>query len=791
MNEPAARPGRWWKYLLIATGIVLVAVLAALWYSTTNSFQGYVRRRMVEEVERITGGRAEIGSFHVVPFHLQVEVRNITVRGKEAPTEAPLAHADSLVAQLKIVSFLRTEFGFRSLSLERPVIHIVIGPDGTTTNIPAFQFAQPASENNAVEQLFALSIDHLSVHNGELLWADQKIPLDFSVQSTNVDLVYSFLHGRYESHLALGKVDTRFEEFRPFSWMTTADFTLAPTFADIKSLRWNSGRSSAQLNGRISDFRQPRLDGSYDAHVDMEEAGAIAREADLHAGIAEFKGNGHWSLSEFATSGSAVLRGLEWQDNQFVVKKIEASTDYQVTDQQIKLWKLQGKLLGGSFSGDAQVENWLHNIPPASSNRGRKEDFPVISAAKPALKKGEKPKLPGVQSGVVHLRVRDVSVGEVAAALDVRAHPLGRFHPAGAAAGNVEALWRGAPRNTEVGFGFDVNPPTHPGARELPMTAHLQGKYRVAADSLELTQFNLTTPASKIVASGTLAASSALHFSISTSNLEEWRPLVAALGGPTNVPFRVNGNATFNGVAGGTFSSPTLGGTLVADDFEFTVPATSQTPEKPVHWDSFAANIQFSSHELSLRGGSLRRGDTSADFEVNAVLQKGRFTENSPYTAQVNLHNVDVASTAALAGFDYPVSGTADVSLQIAGTRALPHVQGHIRAANASAYGEAIEKFDADLQVGSSETTLSNIRSHPPGCCCHRKRCVCAFDARLPPRSGGKKFRSGAGPPDSSGRIASGRSRRLYADRIWDAGCACDRCRGSRPRLGARSGTRR
>ena len=72
--------------------------------------------RMVAEVERITGGRAEIGSFHVVPFHMQVEVRNITVHGKEAPTDVPLAHADSLVAQLKVISFLRTEFGFYSVS---------------------------------------------------------------------------------------------------------------------------------------------------------------------------------------------------------------------------------------------------------------------------------------------------------------------------------------------------------------------------------------------------------------------------------------------------------------------------------------------------------------------------------------------------------------------------------------------------------------------------------------------------------------------------------------------------
>ena len=115
---------------------VLVLLLAGLWYIHTDSFQAYVRRRMIAEVERITGGRAEIGSFHVVPFHMQVEVRDITVHGTESPTDLPLVRADHLIAQLKVISFLRAEFGFHVLDLDHPVVHIAIAPDGTT-NVPA------------------------------------------------------------------------------------------------------------------------------------------------------------------------------------------------------------------------------------------------------------------------------------------------------------------------------------------------------------------------------------------------------------------------------------------------------------------------------------------------------------------------------------------------------------------------------------------------------------------------------------------------------------------------------
>lgn len=706
--EPAARPRRWWKYLLILAGVIVLFVSAAIWYTTTNSFQRYVRRRVVREIERITGGRAEVGSFHIVPFHMQVEIRNVTVHGKEAPWDTPLAHADSLLAQVKVISFLRTEFGFHDVVLDHPVVHIAIGPDGTTTNVPGLRVQTPVPVDTRVQQLFALSIDHLSVLKGELLWGDQKIPLDFSVRGTDLQMDYSYLRGRYESRLRIGKVDTAYDGYRPFSWSTSVDFSLGPTFVDIQALDWTSGHSVLKANGRVSDFRNPRFDGDYNAQLDLADAAAIARRNDLRRGLAEFKGRGHWTLQEFATSGTMAMRDLGWQDDQLAVKGANFSSDYSLTDQELKLSKLQGKFLGGNVSGDADVENWLYSTPLLATAKNRREDVAIISATRPP--KASDKKLPGVQSGIVHLRLRDVSLAEAAAALDVRKHPMGRFHPAGLATGNVEATWKGSPKNADIAFSVSAVPPVRTAARELAMTADMQGKYHAVTDSLELSKFNLSTPASKVQGSGTLATPSTLHVSISTSNLEEWRPLVTALGGPTNLPFRVDGDASFSGVVGGTFSSPTLAGTLVAEDFEFTVPATSRTPEKPVHWDSLAASIQFSNRDLLLRGGSLRRGDTSADFEVSASLQKGQFTESSPYTARVNLHNVDVASTAALADFDYPVTGTADVSLQISGTRAHPQVQGHIHATNASAYDEPIERFDADLHIRRSETTLDNIQ---------------------------------------------------------------------------------
>lgn len=717
MRTPASSRRRWWKYLLALAGAVLLALLSGTWYVNTNSFQAYVRLRLVAEVERITGGHAEIGSFHVVPLHMQVEIRDITVHGSEVASEIPLAHADHLIAQVKVISLLKTQFGFHSLTLEHPVVHIAVAPDGTT-NIPVIKALENVSEQKSLEQLFALSIDHLSVQGGELIWSDRAIPLDFTADDAGLKMDYSYLHRRYESHFRVGKVDTAFADCRPFSWMAAMKFSLTPSSAEIESLKWSSGRSNLTASGHIRNFRNPRFDGSYEAHVDLQQAAVISRRRDLSGGVADFKGSGNWSPDQFSSSGSLAVRDVLWQNDQLGVKRASATADYGITDQQIKFSKIQGKLLGGIFTGDAQIENWLHSIPYSPERQSsigdfgpqkRSSEMPVIEAKRPSVHNAGKEKLPGVQSGVVHLRVRDISVAEITAALNRPAHPLGRFRPAGTAAGSVDALWKGSPGNSDISFAVDVAQPEIALDKELPVTARVEGTYGIAADELQLSQFRVVTPASKIQASGTISRSTTLQLSLATSDLEEWRPLLGVLGAPTNLPFRVDGNAAFNGVVGGSFLSPTLAGTLVADDFEFTVPSTSYTPQKEVHWDSLAASIQVSSHSLTMRGGSLHRGQTSADFEIAASLQNAQFAPSSPYTARVNLHNVDVASTAALAGFDQPVAGTADVSLQIAGTRANPRVQGHIRAARAAAYGESIEAFDADLHIADGETELSNI----------------------------------------------------------------------------------
>ncbi|HXP16455.1 MAG TPA: hypothetical protein VN868_05100, partial [Terriglobales bacterium] len=73
MKEAGEKPGRRgvWKFLLWVVLAGLTGLAGLGWYSTTESFRTLVRQRLIATLERITGGRVELASFHVVPFHFQ------------------------------------------------------------------------------------------------------------------------------------------------------------------------------------------------------------------------------------------------------------------------------------------------------------------------------------------------------------------------------------------------------------------------------------------------------------------------------------------------------------------------------------------------------------------------------------------------------------------------------------------------------------------------------------------------------------------------------------------------
>ncbi|MFY9908795.1 MAG: translocation/assembly module TamB domain-containing protein [Candidatus Sulfotelmatobacter sp.] len=707
MTEPSTKPTayHWWKYALLGASLAFVAMLGFLLYLTTDSFQSLVRRRLVEEIERITGGRAQIASIHTVPFRLQVEVRDITVRGRESQTAPPLAHADAITARFKISSLLRSELAFDQVVLDHPIVNVIFYSDGST-NFPSR--AANIAGQNPIEKLFALSIDHFELRRGQILWDNQSIPLDFTARDTSLQMDYSFLGRRYDGRLLLGQVDTKLLNCKQFAWMTAMQFTLSSESALISSLTWNSGHSHFSATGRVADFRHPHLQGPYEAHVDLVEVAAIARRRDLRAGLLDLKGHADWSLDHFSTSGLLGLDNLSFQDDQVSFSKASFTTGYSVTDQQLSFSKLQGKIFGGSFDGEAEINQWLAPAQHLSAAARRVLMTPTISAVPSSKAAGSKSK-PAFQVASVRIHLRDLSAEQVAAALNTPAHPFSNFHPAALASGTFETRWQGTPHDAEIQFDADLNPFPEAARGQVAIAAHAQGVYHAATDSLDLPRFTMATAASRLQASGTLSASSTVHLSVSTSQLADWLPLLSIVRGPELFPVSLNGSATFNGSMTGSLSQPRIFGSLSAENFVIAFPPTSRTRAVQMRWDSLSASMQLSFDSIALHSGRVMRDGTSGEFDGSASLEHGHVTGDSTFTLRANLHNVDLGTVQTLAGFNSPLSGKSDVNLRAGGTFSNPHADGQLHLTGGSAYGETIRQFDSSFHVDLNQIAFSDM----------------------------------------------------------------------------------
>src|SRR5512133_3704459 len=133
-NNPAPRRRR--RVLPMFFGAVLLGLaIAAAWFFTSPVFNELVRSRIVSELERATGGRASVGSVQWNLSKLDFEARDITLHGKEQSEAVPLLHVERIYLAGEVVSFFRQEIRLNNLEVERPTIHVITYPDGST-NLP-------------------------------------------------------------------------------------------------------------------------------------------------------------------------------------------------------------------------------------------------------------------------------------------------------------------------------------------------------------------------------------------------------------------------------------------------------------------------------------------------------------------------------------------------------------------------------------------------------------------------------------------------------------------------------
>ena len=702
MTSASTNPRRKWLYVAAVAGLFLIAAsFAAVWYLSSPSFNTWLRARVISTLEQATGGRVELGELNWKLSGLSIEARDLTIHGLESANDQPYVHVDRAFLQAKIMSVFRRQIGLRSFELDQPAVHIIVYPDGST-NQPAPKLAR--SNGATLQKIVDLQSDSAIVKDGRFVLNAHPVPVDFDASDVAVSLGYTPSTKSYDGTIHAGRIVTKLSGLRPIAAIADAEFTVSASSAQLKSLQVSSGGSRFEVSGSLHDFAQPAVAFTYRGALRLADVGAILRKAQLRGGLLKIDGNGAYEASSYHSSGKIAADGVEWKEPSFRIRKASVGADFNLDRDRLEIPRLSIRALGGVATGSAEVVDWLS----PTGNRA------AASSAK--------------QRGAVHLRVAGMSLSAIATAASKKSLPLDRLKLAGITGGTISTSWTGPIDNAVTQLALAVSAPASAGADELPTTADLSGVYTARSQTLQISKLNVTTPATRIQASGMLGGrTSSLDVTASTANLGEWKPFFAAEGKPSQWPIDVRGQAAFNGSASGKLSAPSIAGHLRVADFDsilapFSTGSGTQLPSAPssapqpstarrMHWDSFTANLRYSPAALSLKQAVLRRGRAQVNFDFSADLDRGRFTDQSQFTAAVNIRNGDLADLQTLAGYDYPVTGTVQLSANVSGTQADPHGGGDLQITNAVVYGQSVSRLSSKISFAKGQLQLTDVQA--------------------------------------------------------------------------------
>ncbi len=684
--------------LPLAIGLVLLGLFTVgAWYLRSDHFREYVRARLMTALNEATGGKAQIGSLQWNLSKLEFELHDITVRGNEPAGEAPFAHIDRLLVRAKIISLFSSEIGLRYIEADRPQVHLITYPDGST-NLPRPKRVRVAT--NPIDQLFSLAVEQAVISEGMIVWNDHPMPLDFSTNDLTATMAYDAAADRYDGRLQFGKLEAKYKTFRPLAANSEVDFSIFRTKFQLKAFRLSSGKTNVEASGELVDFHDPKVKLTYNALVDLAQAGAIMRNPQLQGGLATLNGRGTWTPADFDTAGQITLRQVAVQLDQIRVQGIDAGGDFSLDKRRLDLMHLVAHALGGEMKGDARIVNW--SSPPQARELA-------------------------AQKGTAHLEVKGVQLATVARELTSRALPVDKAGVVGALHGTVDVDWTGSAANAVAVVKGEVAPPAQPTTNQVPLTARVNATYFGGRKVLEVAQFNAATRATRLSAAGSIGTSNAnVRVALTSTNLGEFTPAMVAYGGPAKVPVELGGAATFNGTVSGAVSAPTISGRLQATDFVtvFKVPqsassglqsvaakpATSATmTERRIHWDSLTADLLYSRDRVAASNGVLQRGKSQVAFSVDAAAHNGKVLQTTPLNARVNIRNADVADIQAMAGYNYPFTGTLNLNVNATGTMADPRGSGQLSLTNGTAYDEQLKSLSANIRIANHNVELSNI----------------------------------------------------------------------------------
>lgn len=629
---------RWLTRGLLALVLLVAAGSAVLyWYLGTDAFRERLRQTIVSEVQRVSGGRAELERAEFQFPGMKATLKGFTLHGKEPAGEPPLFEARQIDVEVRVISWFRQVADVQSVVLTGPRIRIVSDERGNT-NLPEPQEAQRSGKRDFIDTLLDIRAQRFEIVDGEITINDDRVPLDLKTNQLALTLRYDRRGPKYAGRLRATAMDVKALRLNSLTVDLEADTELEHGKVNISAAKLRTGTSEADIAGFAYDLMRPSANFNLRARIAMPDVAKMVKLPMDPVGMATFNGKVALGLQDafrYTLEGSLDAAGLSYAYERLAIRNAKARGDVVLSNDGLKVANLRVDALDGTFEGTLETPKFQTyelqgKIRNLATNRLQLLDEPLPFAA--------------IANGTVGAR------GKLTARVTV-----------------------------DAGTANLTLSPTGVGR---PLNGMLHLLYREG--TVEATNSYLSTPDSEVTFHGAL--NSNLRVGARTANLADVQPFLS-----TPLPFGLRqGFVSFDGTVAGPLDDPRVAGRVQAANVEYQ----GQLVERA------AAEVAVSRSQLRARNIAIQEQLMLLTGSGSVVLKDWRADENSPIEAAVEWKGAKIETLLRHLRLSNPAGATGSVSASanVHGTVAAPRGEAKLRAVNIVAYQEPIDLVAANLK---------------------------------------------------------------------------------------------
>ncbi|MGD1061852.1 MAG: translocation/assembly module TamB domain-containing protein [Terracidiphilus sp.] len=739
------------------TAVFLMVLAVGLYFvASSSAFENAVRRRLIVSLEELTGGRAEIASFHWRLLHFEAEADGLVIHGLEDSGDAPYAKIDHLRVVFSLRNLFSPSVRLRSLEIDRPRFHFIIYPNGST-NQPQPRRPQTSSKP-LIDTLFELHAGRITVEQGNFDYdsrnanfdyQNRNAPLDFSANDASLVMRYvpATLRTPASYRIEAGVTDLNLARAVPRNPLpvhgalqATLDLEHARVF--LRSLRIMAERRGGQehsleITGDLDDFTHPHWHAHVKGDLDMRLLDPITGYADAPEGLARLDLTAAGQEDAFQIDG-----GVHIDDGSYIGEGVHATGitgDAHIRADQKQLLITQvvaHQRLGGQIEGSVALEPWLPGDPSAH-RQATLQGTEDSAADRNTVVRTPNWIIP--VNGKVTANFKDVALDTV---LDMVSPPS--FRRLGFDArlnGPVVAVWtHGDGRTVSVDAQLGMSPSRQTPAGEVPATGAIDATYSHHNGSVALRKLELHLPQSDLEAHGLLGAypitsPSSLIVDFRSHNLAEFDAAMRSLGlkrngkaGTAALPVSLAGQADFLGTWTGSLARPRLAGTLEATQLAFEWPAAagSSGPQQMVRFDSVSASGTASPTQIAIQHAQLLRGNTrialGGTVDAYPGASPGRepvFDSNAVLHAHFDAANLELTDVQPLinaaGGPNLPLTGAFNARITADGPLHALTASGSAQMERGALYGDPVSGLRVEAALSGQMLKLTSVTLNEAG----------------------------------------------------------------------------